>query len=59
MTMMGFEASRRKVQTEDSVSGNALFTRFYRSVYDTYLAPCGIPFSMETGAGNGQKEGWL
>jgi hypothetical protein len=44
----------------DDVSGNTLFTKLYQEFYDTYSAPFDKPFAIgETGAGTGQKEGWL
>jgi hypothetical protein len=44
----------------DSTEGNALFERLYGSFYDTFSKPYDLPFAIgETGAGNGQKEGWL
>lgn len=47
-------------KSSDDTSGNALFAKLYGDFYNTYSAPYGKPFAIgETGAGTGQKEGWL
>lgn len=44
----------------DDTSGNDLFDRLYGDFYKTYSEPYDLPFAIgETGAGPGQKEGWL
>ncbi|KAJ4299318.1 hypothetical protein N0V90_004562 [Kalmusia sp. IMI 367209] len=40
--------------------GDAEFERLYGNFYDSFSKPYGLPFAIgETGAGTGQKEGWL
>jgi len=44
----------------ESTDGNTLFEKMYGSFYDTFSKPYELPFAIgETGAGPGQKEGWL
>jgi len=47
-------------KAEEDTSDNALFERLYGDFYKTYSAPYDLPFAIgETGAGSGQKIGWL
>lgn len=46
--------------SEESTANPRMFDRCYKSFYDTYSGPYGLPFAIgETGAGNGRKLDWL